>query len=254
MGEARMEIELLLGSRGRPRRFGAMVQSALLLAAHPELLLFRVRVDEDDPELPFYRRMAAGTEEFGYRKESRIVLHIGPRIPVPQLTAQLARACESDLMMLGCSDDILFRTQGWDAKVCEVFASYPDGLVVAATDDADGRPYRKCQHFFTTRRWLEVVGFEGWPELEHFGIDHWHERVAVKAGRMLYLDVVAEHMHMKHRYPDGKPKSQNDETYRAKRRKSEDGSSPSDRDIARLTAGEVLMNEQAARVRARLRA
>lgn len=243
-------IELLLGSRGRPRRFGEMVQSALLRAAQPELLLFRVRVDDDDPDLPFYRRMAASQEEFGYLKESRIVLHIGPRIPVPQLTAQLARASTSEMIMLGCSDDILFRTERWDERVREVFAKYPEGLLVAATDDADGRPYRKCQHFFTTRRWLEVVGYEGWAELEHFGIDHWHERVAQKAGHMVYLDVVAEHMHMKHRYPDGKPKSQNDETYRAKRRKSGDGSSTSDRDIARLTAGESLMNQQAARVRA----
>lgn len=245
-----MEIGLLLGSRGRPRRFGAMVQSALLLAEHPEAVTFRARVDEDDPELPFYRRMAAGTEEFGYRKESQIALHVGPRIPVPQLTAELAKACESELMMLGCSDDILWRTPGWDDQTRAQFAKYPDGLLVAATDDADGRSYRKCQHFFTTRRWLDVVGFGGWSELEHFGLDHWHERVAVKAGRMLYLDVVAEHMHMKHRYRDGRPKSQNDETYRAKRRPSPDGSSPSDRDMARLTAGEKSMNEQAARVRA----
>jgi len=234
-------IELLLGSRGRSARLATMIESAARLAANPELLRFRVRVDEDDAELPFYRQLEASWP---------VLLHIGPRIPVPQLTAQLAKACESELMMLGCSDDILFRTERWDEKVREVFAKYPERLLVAATDDADGRPYRKCQHFFTTRRWLEVVGYEGWSELEHFGIDHWHERVAQKAGHMVYLDVVAEHMHMKHRYPDGKPKSQNDETYRAKRRKSGDGSSTSDRDIARLTAGEALMNQQAARVRA----
>ena len=239
-----MAIELLLGSRGRSARCATMIESAVRLAVQPELLLFRVRVDEDDAELPFYRQLESSWP---------ITLHVGPRIPVPQLTAELARACESDLMMLGCSDDILFRTQDWDAKVREVFAKHPDGLLVAATDDADGRPYRKCQHFFTTRRWLEVVGFDGWLELEHFGIDHWHERVAQKAGRMVYLDVVAEHMHMKHRYPGGKPKSENDETYRAKRRKSTDGSSTSDRDMARLAVGEKLMNEQAARVRAALK-
>ena len=239
-------IELLLGSRGRPHRFTNMVASASSRAARPDLVRYRVRVDEDDEHLWQYRSIEEVTQY--------ITLHIGPRIPVPQLTAELARASTSWLIMLGCSDDILFRTERWDEKVREVFAKYPEGLVVAATDDADGRPYRKCQHFFTTRRWLDLVGYEGWSELEHFGVDHWHERVAQKAGHMVYLDVVAEHMHMKHRYPDGKPKSENDETYRAKRRKSEDGSSPSDRDIARLTAGERLMNEQAARVRAALAA
>ena len=235
-------IELLLGSRGRPPRFKAMVTSALSLAAKPEAILVRARVDEDDPELHGYRVFEQQTPQ--------VHLHVGPRITVPQLTAEMARACTSDLIMLGCSDDILFRTERWDERVREVFAKYPEGLLVAATDDADGRPYRKCQHFFTTRRWLEVVGFEGWTELEHFGIDHWHERVAQKAGHMVYLDVVAEHMHMKHRKADGTPKGAKDETYLAKRRPAADGSSPSKRDEAKLSAGEGLMNQQAARVRA----
>ncbi len=234
-------IELLLGSRGRALRFDGMLTSALSLAANPEAIRIRARVDADDEDLDGYRQLAKNVEQ--------IILHVGPRIPVPQLTAELAKACESDLMMLGCSDDILFRTERWDERVREVFGQHPDGLLVAATDDRDGRPQRKCQHFFTTRRWLDLVGFDGWTVLEHFGIDHWHERVAQKAGRMVYLDVVAEHMHMKHRNADGTPKGRKDETYLAKRRKSADGSAPSARDEAKLAAGERLMNEQAARVR-----
>lgn len=240
-------MEFLLGSRGRADRLSAMMKSAIDLAQDATRVRFRVRVDEDDDDLPGYQRLERWLG-------GGMVLHVGPRIPVPQLTAELARACTTDLMMLGCSDDILFRTKEWDARVFEVFAAHPDGLLVAATDDADGRPYRKCQHFFTTRRWLEVVGFDGWTGLEHFGIDHWHERVAQKAGRMVYLDVVAEHMHMKHRNADGTPKGQKDETYLAKRRPSADGSAPSKRDEALLAASEGLMDDQAARVRAAMQA
>lgn len=234
-------MELLLGSRGRPARLRAMMNSARALAAWPGAVRFRVRVDEDDPELPAYRALAGEVDG--------LILHTGPRWPVPKLTAALAIACETELMMLGCADDILFRTPDWDARVRQLFAQWPDGLLVAATDDQDGRPQRKCQHFFTTKSWLAAVGFSGWSELEHFGVDHWHERVAQKASRMVYLDVVAEHMHKKHRNADGTPKGQDDETYRAKRRPAPDGRSPSDRDIARLTAGERLMDEQAATVR-----
>jgi hypothetical protein len=231
-------MELLLASRGRAKRCEAMMESALELAAHPALVRFRVRVDADDADLAAYQGLAA-------RLSPHLLLHVGPRFPVPQLTVEMARACATDLMMLGCSDDIVWRTQHWDALVRETFAHYPDGLIVAYTNDQDGRPHPKCQHFFTTRRWLHVVGEGGWSALEHFGIDYWHEAVAQKVSRLVYLrHVVAEHMHMKHRYPDGTPKSLNDETYRAKRREP-----MSDRDIARLKAGEALMAEQAARVR-----
>lgn len=246
-------MELLLGSRGRPDRLEDMISTALAFAAGDlDLLTFRVRLDEDDDRLPGYRAL-----EERLRGHYRLILVVGKRVPVPQLTAELAMACETDLMMLGCSDDIQWRTHGWDEEVRAVFDRCPDGLLVAATDDRDGRPQRKCQHFFTTKRWLAYVG-GGWSQLEHFGVDHWHERVALKASRMVYLDVVAEHLHMKHRYPAGhplagQPKALPDETYRSKRRPAQDGRSPSDRDIARLTAGEALMDEQAARVRAAMR-
>lgn len=237
-------IELLLASRGRPARLVEMMRSAVALAARPDLLRFRVRLDLDDPALHEYRAIALAQNPL-------VKFHIGAQRPVPRLQAELARLCETELMMFACSDDLLWRTEHWDCKVREAFARYRDGLLVAATNDLDGRT--KCQHFFTTTHLLDVVGEDGWTELEHFGTDHWFEQVARQAGRMLYLEhVVAEHMHMKHRDAQGNAKAAPDDTYRAKRERSERGSM-SDRDRARLAAGAPIMAEQAERVRACLR-
>ena len=105
------------------------------------------------------------------------------------------------------SDDILFRTQGWDSHVREAFASVPDQLLVAYADNGMGR--QKCEHFFTTRRWVEVVGYLNWPEFRHFYVDQWVEDLASRTGRLRHLrQVVVERLHLKY------GKTADDETYR----------------------------------------
>lgn len=198
-----MNIDLIVPSRGRPQRLRDMVASALETADNPKRVHVRLGLDRDDPEFNGYLL------EF---PSSRLTVHVNeaPGTSVPALMNWLASESSSELLM-AASDDIIFRTRGWDAVVERAFAAVPDRLLVAYTND--GRDRDKCEHFFVSSQWVRVVGYFMRSEFRHFSADEWVDDIARRVGRSLYLrDVVTEHMHAKY------GKAPNDETYRAKRR------------------------------------
>lgn len=229
-------IDIVMASRGRPHRFAEMTSSAFESAACPEALRVICAVDDDDPMLGAYR---PAIEQYA----SKVLLAVGKREFVPKLTAQVLRVAAADIYCYS-GDDVNFRTRGWDDRVRAEMGKFGDGLGVIYTNDGMGR--RKCQHFFVSHRWSEIVGDGGWSTLRHFGLDQWHEEIAQAVGRLVYLDdVVLEHKHAKHRYPDGRPKADNDETYRSKRRENWSGA-----DMETFAKLAHIRSEQVARVRA----
>ena len=214
-------ITLICPTRGRPQRFRAMLESALATAAHPERIEVLLLLDFDDAEAPAYFdaplppcvRVVHGTE----------------RKSVPAMQDEAALHLATGDLLMSCPDDILFRTQHWDALVNERYDAVGDELLVGWTNDGNDRD--KCMHFFVSRRWMEIVGHFMWPEFEHFSGDEWVERVAKAAGRGVYLrEVVTEHMHAKYK------KAPNDDTYRRTRVTAADGTSMSERDNRRMQA------------------
>jgi hypothetical protein len=215
MGKIKMKISILCPSRGRPRRFLEMAESAMGTADKPENVDLYLAVDADDPT----------------RNQYPIAFLLNQtHQPVSHLFNSLAYGTDGDILM-AAADDVLFRTQGWDTRVCAVLDRFPDGLFIASPMNGDGR--RRVNHWFTGRQWLDLFGWFMPAHFEHFCDDEWVQEVSSACGRLVYLDdVLVEHMHKKFRNVNGTPKSENDDTYRSKRERSADGSCMSDRDIA----------------------
>jgi glycosyl transferase/beta-hydroxylase protein BlmF len=221
-----MRIDLICPSRSRPQRFKAMVDSALALATHPESVITYLMLDRDDPKL----------EEYALHPQVALYMNQTPGRSVPAMMNELSVYTQGDLLF-AASDDILFRTTGWDDILRETFERHEDRLLVAYTND--GRDRDKCTHFAVHRRWLEVSGYYVWPGFEHFYADEWCYRIGAAIGRSVYLrNLVTEHMH----YRFGKSKK--DETYASKRN---DGQS--ERDAARMKELLPLVDEISGRMR-----
>ena len=214
-------ISIVCPSRGRPLRFRAMAKSAITNAAAPARVVVHLVVDRDDPELARYAEPLP--------RQVVLTVNEHPGKSAPALTNELAMESRGDIVFAG-SDDILFRTPGWDELLDGAFDQHPDGMLVAYTND--GRDRGKCEHFAVSRRWIQAVGCFMFPGFEHFCGDELVERIGREVDRALYLrELVTEHLHFKY------GKAPKDETYAMKRRED-----VSQRDQARLAAmGEFIL-------------
>lgn len=234
-------ITLLCPSRGRPDRFRTLMRSIDLTAAAPGLLELKLLVDADDPVRERYLQLAR-------LWPGVTVQTIHERRPVPRILNDAAMRSTGELVFT-IADDLEFSTQGWDRMILEAFASVPDRILIAWTNDGQDRD--KCQHWVTSRECINAVGYFCWPEFEHFCGDEMAERIAKAVGRGLYLrDLVTRHMHFKHRDLNNEPLAARDETYAAKRVRDRGGKSMTDRDQARLRAIEPEIRRASARLRA----
>lgn len=226
-----MRIALLCPSRGRPARFRAMVASAVDLATDPDRVVIYLAADRDDPAFREY--------EVEFKTDGKVIPVVNEQKgrTGPALLNDLAYLADEEILF-AVSDDILFRTQGWDEMLRKAFEAYPDRLLVAYTND--GRDRDKCTHFAVHRRWLDIAGGFTYPEFEHFCADTYVETIGKAIGRAVYLrELVTEHMHFRF------GKSEQDETYASKRR-----SGMSLRDKARLKILLPRIDEIASRMRA----
>lgn len=194
------EISILVPTWGRPGRLMQLVES-ILLTAHrePGLTQIWVRVSHEDPACQEYRWLAD--------RENRVHWYFldGCTGYAAGIEA-LRRLATGEIFFCG-SDDSLFRTPGWDKKVEFVFNAVPDRLLVAYANN--GLEREKCEQFFTSRRWVETVGWLMRREYEHFCCDQDVEAIARGAGRLHFLrEVTVEHMHKKY------GKAPDDATYR----------------------------------------
>lgn len=197
-------ISLLCPTRGRPARLASMVQSALNYASGETAIEVLAAVDDDDECVADYARLV---EVYPV-----VNVIVGKRRSNPALMNELARAANGEILM-AAADDIIFRTPRWDLPVRKAFANYSDGMLVAYTNNGQGRD--KCEHFFVSRAWVGAVGCFMWPEFEHFCADEFVERIGQRVGRTLFLrELVTEHMHFKY------GKAEKDETYASKRREN----------------------------------
>ncbi len=190
-------ISVLVPTWGRPRRLEQMVASVFGTASKPADIEVLVRVSEEDPCAAIYFA----------EPPSGAHLHAIWRAQTYGKGIEFLQAKATGDILFAGSDDILFRTEGWDDQVRAAFVAVPDGLLVAYANNGLNR--EKCEHFFTSRRWIDAVGYMVWPEFRHFCVDQWVEELARGVGRLEFLrDVVAEHCHRKY------GKADDDETYR----------------------------------------
>lgn len=187
-GIVKPSIALLCPTRGRPERFGQMLDSALKTAKEKfEVLVY---LDDDDSRKNEYYNYYA-------------VFHNGPRIGLGPAYEYLSKRTSADLLML-CADDLIFRTEHWDEAVRD--ATPPDLKCVISFDDKGIKP--EDGHPFIGRTFMEKLGSITHPELSHCHVDSWPVGIAKRARVFKRLPIVIQHMHPKNR------NAADDETYR----------------------------------------
>lgn len=171
-------ISILAPSRGRPEALQAMADSVHTTARGPvEVLAY---VDDDDP--------ADYTQVVGVRTVT------GPRITLSACWNRLADEATGTILGMG-SDDIRFRTYGWDEKVRTAFSLYADRIVFVYGRDGI-HDHKLGTHGFVSRRWVDTLGYFTWPGFAADYADTWIHELGARTGRVVYLpDVYTEHLH-----------------------------------------------------------
>lgn len=176
-------ISILLPTRGRPAFLTRFVDSAIDLAERPDELEFVIVMDDDDRS---YDDWIAPRQALVVRSERKtLALYYNDACDLAQ----------GPIYLLG-SDDLVVRTQGWDTKVHDAFARYPDRIVnVFANDGAPEENKQFASIPFIHQNWVDVIGRYLPPYFSGDFVDTWYNDVAEALGRKFKLDVLIEHMH-----------------------------------------------------------
>lgn len=174
-------ISLLCPTRGRPRRFAEMCDTANQTAAGPVEII--ARGDDDDPTLPDYEGVQL----------------VGPRGTLSDMWNQCAKEASGDILMM-CADDARFRTHQWDRIVEAAFGRYPDRIALIYGRDGH-RDETMATLGFIHRRWYDLAGTFTWPGFSWDYADTFNYKIARQLNRLCYLpDLFIEHVVFK---PDG---------------------------------------------------
>jgi hypothetical protein len=179
------EIALVLPTRKRPDQFTRMYRSALETAALPGAVSCSIYIDDDD--LESLRQIESAVLP-------RLTVTVGPRILL-SAAWNAAQARASGPIFMHCGDDIIFRTESWDAQVRAAFERFDDRILfVYARDGYQHEGFGT--HGFLHQRWIDHVGYFVPPYFSSDYNDTWLNEVAQSVGRHWLLpDVLTEHMH-----------------------------------------------------------
>lgn len=179
-----MKITLATPTRYRPHWLYLMAQTAADAAEHPELVELSACIDDDDDVAAY--EAALKSQPLPWVHEVR------PRPVLSEKWNIAAARGSGDIVML-CSDDLAFRTPGWDRVVREAFEAVPDRIaVVWGRDGIEDR----CTLPFVHRRWIDAVGRFVSPLFPADYVDTWLGDVAAELGRAVFLpDLYIEALH-----------------------------------------------------------
>jgi len=178
-------ISVLVPTRNRPDNVKRLLTSAFDTADTEVEFIFYV--DRDDP-----RRQETLDEIFGHG--AQVVYGGEERIVLSQMWNLCAEAAYYPVMM-HCGDDIVFRSDGWDARVLAEFEASDDKILFVHGDDGFQHD-RIGTHGFLHRNWVDAIGYFVPPYFSSDYNDLWLTEVADALGRRRYLpDVYTEHMH-----------------------------------------------------------
>lgn len=182
IGESKPElISILCPSRDRPVQFERMLRSAQDTATHPKRVEVISYIDLDDASF--------GSYPYGGVHYIR-----GERICLSHAWNHCYEQANGEILM-HCGDDIVFRTEGWDALVRQTFAASQDKILLVHGDDCSPNTDALATHGFLHRRWVETVGYFLPPLFSSDWNDVWLTEVADAIGRRVKIPIVTEHMH-----------------------------------------------------------
>jgi hypothetical protein len=136
---------------------------------------FMVYVDNDDPQLEQYKSYLPQLTQIDVK------FIIGKPLRSAKAMKYLAQHASRNYMIFG-TDDLNWKTEGWDEKL---IAKMPEhGLSVICPATAPDNKIKAMVPFFT-RKWMEITGL--FPdEFVHFGPDSWVVKVAQIAKTDIY--------------------------------------------------------------------
>jgi len=184
-------ISILVPTRQRPALAECMIDSAFETADDKSKLEIHLYVDSDDPEQIAYLKFA---------EKSNVYVTVGLPCLVSKAWNTLAAKCRGTILMMG-NDDLMYTSEGWDTRLREEVAKYPDQIYCISFNDgqpnqlrADGT--RPCRFPIISRCWYDALGYFVPEVFRFFYHDTWLEWLGREIGRLIFIDdMKVEHWH-----------------------------------------------------------
>jgi hypothetical protein len=184
------KISLLCPTRERVAMAETYIRSAFTTATYPKRVELLLYVDNDDLELKNYQAMV---EKYA-TKRLKVYVIAGPPISVSQSWTHLAERSTGHYLAMG-NDDLVYVTKGWDVRLEEEAAKYPDDIFCMWFNDGLKKETH-CTFPIISRKWYNTVGYFSPGIFEFFFNDTWIMKIGEKIDRMHYVDdVIVEHRH-----------------------------------------------------------
>lgn len=177
-----MRLVITLATRGRPQQLIDTVSRSICNLVHPETL-FIVQADADDQptQWAFYNSVSQGL------KPAAGQMAILVREREDTIAGKWNRALEvpADAYLVAADDDP-YITPGYDAKLLEAAARFPDGIGMVYGHYANASfSGAVCP----TRGFVEKLGHIFPEYFPYWFVDHWTDDIAKMIGRVTFADV-----------------------------------------------------------------
>jgi len=185
-------ISILMPTRERAALAECMIDSAFETADDKSKLEIHLYVDSDDSKQIAYLKFA---------EKSNVYVTVGSPCLVSKAWNTLAAKCKGTILMMG-NDDLMYTSKGWDTRLREEVAKYPDQIYCIGFDDGFTKDKRRpdgtriCAFPIVSRRWYETLGYFVPEVFRFFFHDTWLEWIGRELGRLIFIDdMKVEHWH-----------------------------------------------------------
>lgn len=179
-----MKLVISLATRGRPQQLLETVKKSVANWTHPDTILI-VQCDADDAATLAARDYAVNTE---WAPPSRVYWSLTKARP-DTIAEKWNRACEQipeASLYLVAADDDPYITPGYDTKLLEAAARFPDGIGMVYGHMANASFSGVVA---PTRRLCELMGGLFPEHFPYWFVDHWTDDVARMIDRISFADV-----------------------------------------------------------------
>lgn len=171
-------ITILCPSRGRPREFKRMVESAIQTAHDPDNLRFMLFLGTDDPSLGTYSRDLKNVTIFVGQPWSAVMASNYLYTKAKELLPQ------TRLFMVG-ADDMVFSTPLWDKALMDEYDKCDSKIHVYCLRDS--RDVNGTPHPIVTAGFANALGYFLPPIFLHWFVDSWVVDIAKANGCFTHL-------------------------------------------------------------------
>jgi len=176
-----MKLVISLATRGRPQQLLDTIRRSIANWTDRRTRMV-VQVDEDDHQT--VDAMKSDWTICAAIDDNLIAVNVLPREDTIAAKWNRVLSIPADVYSVAADDDP-YVTPGYDAKILEAAARFPDGI---------GMVYGHLANLsFTgslsaTRRWCEILGYLQPPLFPYWFVDHWTDDLARITGRIAFSD------------------------------------------------------------------